>query len=164
MECDDTTARFPISDREVLPDDIVRHLCALWESWSLSSPRQSIPDSDWVSEFELLIGELIDLRVRHVQLWLDSNLEPEQFDVGHAAVEDLHRKFDKMVIEMRWNVRLCKASCASCHLLCIRNHLHEGEHNCETKHKCVHGCTPCGDSVEPCGMPCVLCPLLMSVN
>ncbi|KAI0250890.1 CHAT domain-containing protein [Lactifluus subvellereus] len=94
VECDDTATRFPISDREVLPADIIRHLGALRESWNPGTPRQSIPDSDWVSEFGLYIGGLIDLRVRHVQLWLASNLK--RFEVGHATVEDLRRKFDKM--------------------------------------------------------------------
>ncbi|KAI0253470.1 hypothetical protein BJV78DRAFT_212142 [Lactifluus subvellereus] len=149
VEYDDTTTRFPISDRKVLPADIIRHLYTLRESWNLGTPRQSIPDFDWVSEFGLHISALTDLRVRHVQLWLDSNLE--RFEVGHAAVEDLRRKFDKMVIEMRRNVQLCKASCASCHLLCVRNHLHMGKHSCKTRHKCVHSCTLCGDSVEPAG-------------
>ena len=76
--------------------------------------------------------------------WLDSNLE--RFQGGHAAIEDLRRDFDRLGHRDETNVQLCRAQCASCHLLCVRSRLHEGEHSCETNHKCVHICEFCVDS------------------
>ncbi|KAI9511014.1 hypothetical protein F5148DRAFT_456358 [Russula earlei] len=56
-----------------------------------------------------------------------------------------------MVIEMKTNVQLCGAQCASCLLLCVRSRLHEGDHSCNTTHKCVHNCDFCEDDVNICG-------------
>jgi hypothetical protein len=155
VECDDTPTRFAVSEREqVSPVDIETHLAILRESWNTQMPRQSVPDAEWISKLTSHIRGLINLRVNHVRLWLDSNLE--RFQAGHAAVEDLHRRFDKMVIEMRTNAQLCRAQCASCHLLCIHSRLHEGDHSCETTHKCQHNCAFCKDELKPCGIPCVI--------
>ncbi|KAI0250892.1 hypothetical protein BJV78DRAFT_1361975 [Lactifluus subvellereus] len=150
VEADDTATYFPISGCEVPPADIERRLVALRESWNTDTPRQSIPDSDWTSKFASHISGLIDLRVNHVRFWLDSNLE--RFRVGgHATVDGLRRTFNKMVIEMKSNVQLCRVQCSSCHLLCIRSHLHDGEHSCETNHRCIHNCAFCEDEPKPCG-------------
>jgi len=150
VEGDDTDARFAISGREqITPVDVERHLSALLEFWNQSTPRQSIPDPEWIERFVSLLQGLIDLRVSHVRLWLDSNLD--RFQAGHATIEDLLRRFDNMVIEMRANVQLCGVQCASCHLLCVRGRLHEGDHSCKTTHKCVHDCTFCNDGSKPCG-------------
>ncbi|KAI0297433.1 hypothetical protein BC826DRAFT_1096771, partial [Russula brevipes] len=149
---DDTPARFAISEREeVSPADIEMHLATLRESWDAYSLRKSMPDADWTSKLASYIGGLIELRVNHVRLWLDSNLE--RFQADHAAVEDLRRRFGNMVIEMRANAQLCKAQCASCHLLCIRSRLHDGDHSCETTHECEHSCAFCEDQQKPCGIP-----------
>jgi hypothetical protein len=114
-----------------------------------------MPDPDWITSLASYINGLIDLRVSHVQRWLDSNLE--RFQSGHAAVEALRRQFDNMVIEMRSKLQLCHAVCKSCRLLCIRPRFHEGEHSCQTIHKCVHGCRFCKDDErKPCGTPYVL--------
>ena len=129
--------------------DVERHLSALLELWNQNTPRQSLPDSEWRERFVSLLHRLIDLRVKHVGLWLDSNLE--RFQAGHAAINDLSRRFDNMVIEMKANVQLCGVQCASCHLLCIRVRLHEGDHNCKTTHKCVLACAFCKDGLKPCG-------------
>lgn len=150
IEGDDTDARFAISGRDqITPMDVERHLSALLEFWNQSTPRQSISDTEWIERFVSLLHGLIDLRVRHVRLWLDSNLE--RFQAGHATIEDLLRRFDNMVIEMRANVQLCGVQCASCHLLCVRGRLHEGDHSCKTTHKCVHDCTFCKGGLKPCG-------------
>lgn len=159
MDGDDTAAYFPISDRkEVLPADIEIRLMALRESWDPCPPRQSMPDSDWTLKLASHISGLIELRVNHIKLWLECNLQ--RFQGDHSAITDLHRRFDKMVIEMKTNVQLCRAQCASCHLLCVRSRLHMGGHGCETDHDCVHKCEFCK---ELCGISYVLCPLLMSV-
>ena len=134
-------AVFAISVGE--PTKIEMHLAALLESWVPSTPRQSIPDSEFVAELKTRLNELIDLRVNHVLSWLDCNLA--RFQGGHAAIEDLRRRFDNMVIEMKTNVQLCGAQCVSCHLLCVRSRLHEGDHSCNTNHKCAFNCGFCED-------------------
>ena len=138
--------------------DVERHLFTLLEFWNHTTPRRSVPDSEWIGRFVSLLHGLIDLRVRHVRLWLDSNLG--RFQAGHPSIEDLLRRFDSMVIEMRANVQLCGFQCALCHLLCIRGRLHEGDHSCKTTHKCMHDCTFCEGGPKPCGSRYVLCPLI----
>ncbi|KAI0246219.1 hypothetical protein BJV78DRAFT_1286673 [Lactifluus subvellereus] len=152
VECDDSAARFAISEREQIPPaEIEMHLTILRESWSPNSVRQSIPDPDWMSNLAAYINGLIELRVNHVRLWLDSNLE--RFQASHATIEDLRRRFDNMVIEMKTNVQLCSAQCASCHLLCCgfceddpkacgTSAGHPGEHI--EAHSCVALCSAPG--------------------
>ncbi|KAF8267057.1 hypothetical protein EI94DRAFT_1731643 [Lactarius quietus] len=149
VECDDTAARFAIFDRELPPpDEIEMCLASLLESQESGTPRQFTPDSEWVGELASHLSWLVGLRVSHVKHWLDSNLE--RFEGGHAAIEDLRRIFDRLAIEMTANVQLCRAQCASCHLFCIRSRLHEGDHDCQTMHKCVHLCEFC-EFTKPCG-------------
>ena len=132
---------------------------SLFESWSPSSPRQSIPDAEWIADLASYLQKLADLRINHVRLWLDLNLE--RFQGGPAAIDDLNRKFDNMVIQMKTNVQLCRAQCASCHLLCVRGLLHEGDHGCGTGHQCTHNCGFCEDDVKLCGTPYVISSLLV---
>lgn len=134
----------------------------LLESWNSGMPRQFMPDSEWIGGLASHLNGLIDLRVNHVQHWLDSNLE--RFQGGHAAIEDLRRRFDSLIIEMKTNVQLCRAQCASCHLLCIHSRLHEGEHSCQTTHKCVHSCEFCGDSTKLCGLSYGICTLSLILS
>ncbi|KAH8993667.1 hypothetical protein EDB83DRAFT_2304539 [Lactarius deliciosus] len=151
VESDDTSACFAISDREPpSPEEIEMCLSALRESHRPGTPRQFKSDSEWVGELASHLSGLIDLRINHVRLWLDSNLG--RFQGGHAAIEDLRRRFDSLIIEMKANVQLCKVQCASCHLLCIRSRLHDGDHGCQTPHKCAHTCEFCKDSTKSCGL------------
>jgi hypothetical protein len=108
-----------------------------------------MPDSEFLVELRAYLNGLIDLRVNHVRSWLDCNLAKFQGD--HAAIEDLRRRFDNMAIEMKANVQLCGAQCASCHLLCTRSRLHEGGHSCNTDHACVHNCVYCDEDPKRCG-------------
>ena len=104
-------AIFAISDGEPLPPAKIEiQLVALLESWVPSAPRQSMPDSEFVAELKKHLNGLFDLRVNHVRFWLDCNLA--RFKGGHAAIEDLRRRFDNMVIEMKINIQLCGAQCA----------------------------------------------------
>lgn len=142
-------AIFAISDGEPLPSAKIEiQLAALLDSW-VGAPRQSLPDSEFVAELKKHLNNLIDLRVNHVRSWLDCNLA--RFQGGHAAIEDLRRRFDNMVIEMKTNVQLCGAQCASCHLLCVRSRLHEGDHSCNTSHMCAFNCGFCEDDDRLCG-------------
>jgi hypothetical protein len=121
---------------------------ALLRSWSPSTPRQLIPDAEWMAELVNSLNGLVDLRVNHVRSWMDCNLS--RFEGGHAAIEDIRRRFDNTVIELRTSVQLCGSQCASCNLLCIRSRLHEGDHNCSTDHKCASVCEFCEDESRPC--------------
>ena len=161
MEYNDTPACFAISDREKLPpDEIEKYHLALLDSRISGTPRQAIPDTEWIGELTLHLSELIDLRVGHVQYWLDSNLD--KFQGGHTAIVDLRRRFDDLVMEMKANVQLCSARCANCHLLCLRSRLHQGEHRCRTTHQCVYNCEFCEDSTN-CGLGCDLCALSFTI-
>ncbi|KAI9453845.1 hypothetical protein BJY52DRAFT_1225384 [Lactarius psammicola] len=152
VESNDTEARFVVSNREQTPPaEIERHLATLLESWSPSTPRQSIPDAEWTAGLASYLQGLADLRIDHVGLWLDLNLE--RFQGGPAAIDDLRRRFDNMVIQMKTNVQLCRAQCASCHLFCVRGLLHEGDHNCGTGHQCAHNCEFCEDGLKLCSTP-----------
>ena len=164
VEYDDTPARFAISDREQLPpDEIEKYHFALLDSRISETPRQFMPDVEWIGALASHLNGLIDLRVGHVQHWLDSNLD--KFQSGYSAIVDLRRRFDNLVIEMKANVQLCSARCANCHLLCLRSRLHQGEHSCQTAHKCVHNCEFCEVSTKLCGLGWVLFPLaLLSIN
>jgi hypothetical protein len=173
VQCNDTETRFYFSEHGLTPsDDIEVRLTALRESWnsgkrkeelrlrrkkgmSKSARRQVESDSKWMEELASHINKLIESRVNHVRLWLDSNLR--RFEGSHAAIEDLRRRCNSLVIEMKANVKLCGAPCASkaCKFLCIRNRLHEGDHICQTSHKCVYTCEFCEASEVPpdfCGL------------
>ena len=126
-------------------------MTALLKSWNPTAPRrQFMPDSNWVAELTSHVNGLVDLRVNHVRSWLDCNLG--RFEGDHAAIEDLRRRLDNMVIELRSNVQVCGARCALCNLLCIRSRLHEGEHSCSTDHKCAHTCGFCKGDPGQCGI------------
>lgn len=116
-------------------------------------PRQFMPDSELVAELRTHLNALVDSRANSTQFWLDCNLAG--FQGEHAAIEDLHRTFDKAVIEMRTNVQVCGVQCARCNLLCIRSRHHEGDHSCNTDHSCVHKCEYCEDEIKQCGTRCV---------
>lgn len=172
VECNDTEARFAISDHGLPPsEDIEMRLAALRESWNSAKPGQDLrlkkkkvskkstvtirPDSEWVGEFASHLSQLIDLRINHVRLWLDSNLR--RFQRGHTAIEDLHRRFDNLVVEMKANVQLCGVPCASCHFLqvpflCVRSRLHNGDHSCQTAHQCGYSCGFCPLFIKSCSL------------
>jgi hypothetical protein len=140
---------FAISDGEpILPVKIEEQLADVLGSWTPSVPRQFMPDSELVAELRTHLNGLTELRVNHVRSWLAFNLA--RFQKGHAVIRDLRRGFDNMVIEMKTNFQLCGAQCASCHLLCIHSRLHEGDHNCNTDHKCAYNCGFCEDEFKLC--------------
>lgn len=170
MECNDTEARFAISDQRLPPsEDIGMCLAALRKSWKSVEPRQDPrskkkkvlkkstvtirPDSEGAGEFASHLSKLIDSRVNHVRLWLDSNLQG--FPPGHTAIDDLRRRFDSLVIKMKTDIQLCGAPCASCHFLptlCSRSRSHNGDHSCQSSHNCVQTCSFCTDGIRLCGL------------
>lgn len=179
VQCVDTETLFYVSEHGLNPSkDREARLTALRDSrnsgkrkkelmlrrkkgMSKSARRQVDSDSKWMEEFTSHINKLIESRVNHVRLWLDSNMR--RFEGDHVAIEDLRRRFDSLVIEMKANVKLCGAPCASkaCQFLCIRNRLHEDDHicqnspNCVSSHKCGYICEFCGNRgsfTDRCGL------------
>ena len=125
-------------------------------------PRQFMPESEFLGEIQAYLTGLINLRVNHVRSWSNCNLGRLQGD--HTVVEDLRRRFDNMVIEMKTNVQLCGSQCASCYLLCIRSRLHEGDHSCNTDHKCAYNCGFCEDEFKLCSTRYVIFSLFGTLN
>ena len=135
----------PFADRE-------HHLSILRDSWDRSGSRQHINDSEWTSDLVQHLTRLVDLRVAHVNKWLESNIQ--RFKPEHSSIEDLRRTFNSAVIDLRTSIQLCKSECDSCILLCIQSRFHEGEHDCLTSHECIHDCTFCnqeGIAARDCG-------------
>jgi hypothetical protein len=121
-----------------------RTLAALRETWDRFHSRQMIPDTEWASNLSVYLDHLVEIRVEHVREWIALNLS--RFQAGHANIEDLRRKLESAIVDMKAGVQLCKTKCASCHLLCIQNRFHEDAHDCQTSHDCIHACNFCVDN------------------
>ncbi|KAI0294252.1 hypothetical protein B0F90DRAFT_1670558 [Multifurca ochricompacta] len=112
VEGDDTTACFAIAEREPIPPaELEVRLIALLESWSPSTQRQFMPDSEWINKLSSNISEIIDMRANHVKLWLDCNLESSAALNARCAISSVSgvgfMKVDtaaKLVTSVRINV------------------------------------------------------------
>ncbi|KAI9444004.1 hypothetical protein H4582DRAFT_2189914 [Lactarius indigo] len=153
IEAEDTEARFILARSDTPAADHERRLATLRESWDLANRRQHVDDSTWHSELAQYLTHLVDLRVAHVESWLESNIQ--RFQGSHASIEELRRTFGNAVIDLRASVELCRSQCDSCTLVCVRGgRLHRDGHDCLTNHKCIHDCTFCKRDalpVQPCG-------------
>ena len=133
--------------------DHERPLITLRDSWDQKIQRQHLDDSRWHSDLVQYLTHLVDLRVAHVEIWLESNVQ--RFEGVHASIEELRRTFDSAVIDLRASVELCRSQCGSCNLICVRsNRSHNYSHDCSTNHRCIHTCSFCerdGDPTQPCG-------------
>ncbi|KIK82025.1 hypothetical protein PAXRUDRAFT_832450 [Paxillus rubicundulus Ve08.2h10] len=127
-------------------DEVSREnmLSVLCQTWVLASPRQHVPDPEWVYGLSQHLETIANMRIEHVREWLDANLS--RFQAGHASIEDLHRTFENATVDLKSNVTLCKLQCSSCQLLCIRSRFHQGQHECQTDHSCIHECEYCLDN------------------
>jgi len=113
-------------------------LHALCQQWSRFSDRFNTTEDDWVSGLSGHLKEIMEMRANHVQRWISQNLE--RFKAAHANLETLRRACDIALAELKENVHLCKAQCASCNLLCLQSHGHDTQHDCGTSHLCHHLC------------------------
>lgn len=113
-------------------------LCALCESWDGFSNRFNIPEGDWISGLSGYLETITQMRAAHIQKWIHQNLD--RFKASHASLETLKRACDTALAELKENVRLCKAQCSSCNLLCLQNRGHDTQHDCQTSHHCPHTC------------------------
>jgi hypothetical protein len=165
IEARDTEARFILAGPDTLVSDHEHRLATLRDSWDRENQRQHVNDATWHSDLAQYLTDLVDLRVAHVESWLESNLQ--QFESGHASIEELRRTFGDAVIDLRASIELCRSKCGSCNLICVRSgRLHGDVHNCLTNHKCIHVCTFCerdGLSTQPCGQTYVRPNLLSTI-
>ncbi|KAH8993666.1 hypothetical protein EDB83DRAFT_2325213 [Lactarius deliciosus] len=145
VECDDTGAHFAISDRELPPPEKIETcLAALREAPSPGTPRQFISDPEWVGELASYLSGLIDLRVNHVRLWLDSNLGRFQelnahhvtssaFVVGYTTVTTVVKPLTRFYKVLRPSLKMlqCRTPWEA------RVIGHEGDHMCSAlAHMC----------------------------
>ena len=113
-------------------------LYTLCESWGEFSNRFNISEGDWISGLSGYLETIAQMRAAHVQRWIHQNLD--RFKASHASLETLKRACDTTLIELKENVRLCRAQCSSCNLICLQSRGHEAQHNCQTSHHCPHPC------------------------
>ncbi|EIW81353.1 hypothetical protein CONPUDRAFT_55755 [Coniophora puteana RWD-64-598 SS2] len=148
VNANDTASVFAVgpsgTDREA-------RLVALEQSWDQFSTRQQVTDETWFEGLASHVDHLLTLRFNRVGEWISSNLVRFQA-VSHESIEDLKRTFESTTVDMRSNVQLCGAQCASCHLRCIQSRLHQGQHDCKTDHTCSHDCDFCEEDIKLCGM------------
>ncbi|KAI9450271.1 hypothetical protein BJY52DRAFT_1227294 [Lactarius psammicola] len=159
IEAEDTEARFILAGPDTPVADHERHLATLRESWDLTDQRQHVDDSTWHSDLVQYLSHLVDLRVTHVESWLESNVQ--RFEGGHASIEELRRTFGNAVIDLRASVELLLATLEiTCRHPSLRRTMralrktrlygespeHEGNHLCSAP-------------VHMCGQPCRLASL-----
>ena len=153
IEAEDTEARFILAGPDTPVSDFEGRLAILCKSWDRANERQHVDESTWHSDLAQYLTHLVDLRVAHVENWLESNVQ--RFEGGHASIEELRRTFGNAVIDLRASVELCRSECGSCNLVCVRSsRVHRDNHDCLTNHKCVHHCTFCERDAlptKPCG-------------
>ncbi|KAG0701346.1 hypothetical protein DFH29DRAFT_990130 [Suillus ampliporus] len=118
----------------------------LSHAWGDYDSRHYVPEDDWIENLTTHIDSLVNLRVAHVREWISSNVA--RFQSGQASIEELMRAFDSATVDLKSNLQLCKLKCTSCELLCVQSRLHDGQHNCQTSHVCIHACDFCASSGE----------------
>lgn len=142
IEAKDTDARFILTNSDTPVAEQERRLVTLCESWDRIDERQYIDDSTWHTDLKKFLTHLVDLRVAHVDSWIESNVQ--RFKGDHASIEELRRTFDNAIIDLRAGVELCQRQCDSCGLVCVRSSRSHGDgHDCLTNHDCIHDCTCC---------------------
>ncbi|KAG9308631.1 hypothetical protein JVU11DRAFT_11582 [Chiua virens] len=146
IDCPDSDARFFVPNldhsQEMTREEV---LDALFADWHEFDSRQLIPDAQWAEELAQYLEDLADMRINHVRAWVQSNLV--RFQAGQASVMELQRTLESAIIDMKSSVQLCRVQCAFCQLLCIQDRLHEGPHDCKTKHVCTQSCEYCVEAV-----------------
>ncbi|KAF8306096.1 hypothetical protein DL93DRAFT_250101 [Clavulina sp. PMI_390] len=158
-------------DDEVNPYARRDKLIKLRGSWSTDLERQHAPEQDYILSLTEHLRRLADARVRHVRLWIESNVN--RFSSENAEIRSLQRRFEALSRELTSGVEICGLKCASCGLLCVEGKRHEGDHDCGTTHRCIHQCSMndvsgcgfhaghagnhiCDVKLHLCGVPCSL--------
>ncbi|KAI9455147.1 hypothetical protein BJY52DRAFT_1188514 [Lactarius psammicola] len=74
VEAEDTEACFILTGTDTPVIDHEHRLVTLRESWDRTNQRQHVDDSTWHSDLAQYLTHLVDLRVAHVESWLESNI------------------------------------------------------------------------------------------
>ncbi|KAF8452913.1 hypothetical protein L210DRAFT_3617960 [Boletus edulis BED1] len=124
-----------------------RMLMVLRAAWDGHATRQYTTEVDWIAGLTQHLEQIVELRIAHVHEWLDQNLSRFQAVGGgsgsHASIDELRRHFEGSIVDLKGNVQLCGMTCAECQLRCVKGRAHEGTHDCQSDHLCVHECDFC---------------------
>ncbi|KAF8548836.1 hypothetical protein OG21DRAFT_1448641 [Imleria badia] len=123
-----------------------RILTVLRTAWEGHASRQYTTEDEWIAGLTEHLETIVNLRIAHVREWLDQNLSRFQVAGGggsHASLDELKRHFEGSIVDLRGNVQLCGMTCADCQLRCVKSRVHEGTHDCQSDHLCVHECDFC---------------------
>lgn len=141
-------------DQSVSRERVLTVLRTAWEGYA---SRQYITEDEWIAGLTQHLEKIVNLRIAHVREWLDQNLSRFQAVGGgggaHASIDDLKRLFESSIVDLRGSVQLCGLTCMDCQLRCVQNRMHEGAHDCQSDHVCVHECDFClAEEHRPCTM------------
>jgi hypothetical protein len=143
IDSPDTRSCFHLDSQEQEPEARDSALRILRLAWEQTQPRQQVEDKLWISGLAAQLIRLADMRIKHVEKWLNSNLL--RFKANNAYTEDLRRRYEAAKVELRTNVELCRMKCNACNLLCVKSRLHDPQdgHDCDTSHECLRPCDFC---------------------
>ena len=107
-----------------------RMLTVLRTAWESYASRQYTTEDEWIAGLIQHLETIVDLRIAHVREWLDQNLSRFQ-EVGgsggsHASIDELKRRFESSIADLKGSVQLCGMTCAGCQLRCVQSRMHEG--------------------------------------
>ncbi|KAG1805444.1 uncharacterized protein BJ212DRAFT_1391820 [Suillus subaureus] len=155
IDMPDTASEFSLAEgKQSSSREAALHV--LSHAWQDYDSRQHMADVLWIENLTAHIDNLINLRVAHVREWISMNVA--RFPSGQASIGELIRTFGSATIDLKSNLQLCKLKCASCELLCVQSRLHDGQHNCQTSHACIHSCDFCAlfGETKACTMSCIV--------
>ncbi|KAG6369029.1 hypothetical protein JVT61DRAFT_1964, partial [Boletus reticuloceps] len=151
------------SDQAVSREHMLSVLRTAWEG---HVTRQYTTEDEWIAGLTQHLERTVEMRIAHVREWLDQNLSRFQAagssGGSHASIDELRRHFEGSIVDLKGNIQLCGMTCAECQLRCVRSRAHEGAHDCQSDHLCIHECDFCL-ALEPeehgaCRMRCVASP------
>ena len=126
-------------------------LTVLRTAWEGYATRQYVTEDEWIVGLMQHLEKIVNLRINHAREWLDQNLSRFQAVIGgggggssgNARIDDLKRLFEGSVVDLKGSVQLCGLTCTECYLRCVQNRVHDGAHDCQSEHVCVHECDFC---------------------
>nr|GAT56845.1 predicted protein [Mycena chlorophos] len=159
IDLPDTPARFFLSEKDSTLSHREKVLVTLRNSWDQIEQRPHRDEAEWFEELTQYLNNIVDMRIKHVQEWIASNLS--RFTESQATMEVLRRMFETSIVDLRANVELCGTQCAGCHLKCMLGGRHPPSipHDCGTDHACPHDCDygedehRDGEQSRGCGLP-----------
>ncbi|KAG6330620.1 hypothetical protein ID866_8469 [Astraeus odoratus] len=141
VELPDTPSILFLETGTPQPEARERSLEGLCRSWEQYDSRQHIPDLEWTENLVQYLEHAVNLRINHVEEWLNQNLS--RFQTGHASIEELRRKFEADTVDLKSNIRLCKiqAGHAGKHVCVVNAHLCGEPCKLQGRVGCLDACT-----------------------